>query len=169
MYWAVHLPKISKLCPCKWEYDWIHDTLICRMNEHWTFTVCLLCHIETVFSRIPILWCHEKAVQYRTSHAASPHTFITIVWWYNILNQTLFSRQATFIKFQRYTYIMLNKIKYFYNYTYLKYKAKSVDKIACSNILMTFLYSSDDKDWKMLFPWERKIQFTFMLILNFCI
>jgi hypothetical protein len=57
---------------------------------------------------------------------------------------------------------MLNKIKYFYNYTYLKYKAKSVDKIACSNILITFLYSSDDKDWKMLFPWERKIQFTFM-------
>jgi hypothetical protein len=84
------VPKISKLCPCKWEYDWIHDTLICRMHEHWAFTVCLLCHIETVFSRIPILWCHEKVVQYRTSHATSPHTFIPVNLW---AYETLLIRQ----------------------------------------------------------------------------
>lgn len=36
--------------------------------------------------------------------------------------------------------------------TYLKYIARSVDRIACSSILMARLYSSGDSDWKMLLP-----------------
>jgi hypothetical protein len=34
------------------------------------------------------VWRHVKVVRQRTSRATSRHSFITTVWWYNILYQT---------------------------------------------------------------------------------
>lgn len=59
------------------EYDWICDTLICRMNVHWIQKIFLL--TLNTFSCIPIPWHHEKAVRWRTSHATLHHSFITTV------------------------------------------------------------------------------------------
>ena len=41
-----------------------------------------------VLSHIPMIWRHVKVVRRRTSRATSRHSFITTVWWYNILYQT---------------------------------------------------------------------------------
>jgi general stress protein CsbA len=41
-----------------------------------------------VLSHIPMIWHHVKVVRQRTSRATSHHSFITTVWWYNILYQT---------------------------------------------------------------------------------
>ena len=41
-----------------------------------------------VLSHIPMIWGHDKVVRQRTSSATLCHSFITTVWWYNILYQT---------------------------------------------------------------------------------
>jgi hypothetical protein len=41
---------------------------------------------------------------------------------------------------------------------YLKYKARSVESIQNSSCLITSRYSSGDRDWNMLFPWNNIIQ-----------
>jgi hypothetical protein len=53
-----------------------------------------------VLSHIPMIWRHVKVVWQRTSRATSRHSFITTVWWYNILYQTPCIRQATFFNFK---------------------------------------------------------------------
>ena len=53
-----------------------------------------------VLSHIPMVWRHVKVVRQRTSRATSHHSFITTVWWYNILYQTPCIRQATFVNFK---------------------------------------------------------------------
>jgi hypothetical protein len=47
-----------------------------------------------------MIWRHDKIVRQRRSRATSRHSFITTVWWYNILYQTPCIRQATFFKFK---------------------------------------------------------------------
>ena len=54
----------------------------------------------SVLSRIPMVWRHVKVVRQRTSRATSRHSFITTVWWYNILYQIPCIRQATFVNFK---------------------------------------------------------------------
>jgi hypothetical protein len=56
-----------------------------------------------------MIWLHDKVVWQRTSRATSHLFFISTVWWYNILYHTPCIRQATFVNFQRKTYIMLDK------------------------------------------------------------
>ena len=58
-----------------------------------------------VFSHIPMIWRHDKTVRQRRSRTTSCHSFITTVWWYNILYQS-----GDFRSFQRKTYIMLDNI-----------------------------------------------------------
>jgi hypothetical protein len=41
-----------------------------------------------VLSHMTMIWRHVKVVRQRTSPATLRHSFITIVWWYNILYQT---------------------------------------------------------------------------------
>jgi dolichol kinase len=53
-----------------------------------------------VFSHIPMIWRHDKVVRQRTHRATSRHSFITTVWWYNILYHTPCIRQTTFFKFK---------------------------------------------------------------------
>jgi hypothetical protein len=62
-----------------------------------------------VLTRIPLIWRHDNVVRQRTSHATSRYSFITTVWWYNVLYQI-----GDFLKFQRKTYIMLDKWFYLY-------------------------------------------------------
>ena len=40
-----------------------------------------------VLSHIPMVWRHVKVVRQRTSRAMLHHSFITTLWWYNILYQ----------------------------------------------------------------------------------
>jgi hypothetical protein len=47
--------------------------------------LCLRCVYWCVFSRIPILWRLDKVVRQRRGRTTSRHSFITAVWWYNIL------------------------------------------------------------------------------------
>jgi len=53
-----------------------------------------------LLSHIPMVWHHVKIVRQRTFHATSRHSFITTVWWYNILYQTPCIGQATFVNFK---------------------------------------------------------------------
>ena len=48
-----------------------------------------------ILSYIPMVWLHVKVVRQRMSHATSCHSFITTVWWYNTLHQTV-----TFVNFK---------------------------------------------------------------------
>ena len=41
-----------------------------------------------VLTHIPMIWRHDKIVRQRRSRATSRLSFITTVWWYNILYQT---------------------------------------------------------------------------------
>jgi hypothetical protein len=56
-----------------------------------------LAHIDVFY---PMIWRHDKIVRQRRSRATSRLSFITTVWWYNILYQTPCIRQATFFKFK---------------------------------------------------------------------
>ena len=59
-------------------YEWMNiKQLLCLHYLHWC-----------VFSLIPMIWHHDEVVQQRRSRATSHHSFITTVWWYNILFQT---------------------------------------------------------------------------------
>jgi hypothetical protein len=49
-------------CDEKSIYDWIRDTLICRMDEYLAVVVYLCCLHLGVFSLIPILRRHDKVV-----------------------------------------------------------------------------------------------------------
>jgi hypothetical protein len=71
-------------------WPWIRDTKHEWINikqSHW-----LRCLHWKVFSHITMIWCHDKVVQQRRSCAMLCHSFITTVWWYNILYQTDYFR-----------------------------------------------------------------------------
>jgi hypothetical protein len=82
--WTLQLPEISKLCLWKWEYD--REFTMHNMNE-WTLSsrFVYVVNIDVFFPRIPMIWRHDKGVRQRTSC----HSFITTVWWYNILYNTI--------------------------------------------------------------------------------
>jgi hypothetical protein len=48
MFWAVQLPEILKLCPWKWEYDWICDTFVEWINTE-QLPIIYVDYIETSF------------------------------------------------------------------------------------------------------------------------
>ena len=60
-------------------YEWmIIKQSLCLCRLHWYVLPC-----------IPIIWHHhDKVVRQNRSGATSHHSFITTVWWYNILYQT---------------------------------------------------------------------------------
>jgi hypothetical protein len=62
------------------------DYILC-MTSHY-FSVHSPMSGYCVLFHIPMIWCHVKVVRQRTSRATSGHSFITTVWWYNILYQT---------------------------------------------------------------------------------
>ena len=68
--------------------QWIHDTQYEWLNIKQS--LCLRCLLWCVFPRIPMIWCHDKVVLQRKSRMTSHHSFITKVWWYNILYQTCY-------------------------------------------------------------------------------
>ena len=85
-------------------YNTLRETTFCaRCHVYLLLFILLLCyrcsHLR-VLPRITIIWRHDKIVRQRRSRATSRHSFITTVWWYNILYQTTCIRQATFFKFK---------------------------------------------------------------------
>ena len=74
------------------------DLILCMTSRYFfcSFTNASYC----VLFHIPMIWRHVKVVRQRTSRATSRHSFITIVWWYNILYQTPCIRQSTFFNFK---------------------------------------------------------------------
>ena len=71
-------------------YEWmIIKQLLCLCRLHWY-----------VLPYSPMIWCYDKVVRQKRSHATSRHSFITTVWWYNILYQTPCIRQVTFFNFK---------------------------------------------------------------------
>ena len=64
---------------CAWRHVYLLPfiLLLCKRCSHWHVLPC-----------IPMIWRHEKIVRQRRSCATSHHSFITTVWWYNILYQT---------------------------------------------------------------------------------
>ena len=71
-------------------WPWIHETEYEWMNSKQS--LCLRCLYWCVFflSRIPMIWRHDKVVRHRRFRATSHHSFITTVWWYSILYQTVY-------------------------------------------------------------------------------
>ena len=62
------------------------DYILCMTSRYFsvhspTSGYCVLFHI-------PMVWRNVKVVRQGTSHTTSRHSFITTVWWYNILYQT---------------------------------------------------------------------------------
>ena len=47
-----------------------------------------IAYIDMFSPHFPMTWRHDKIVRQRRSCATSCHSFITTVWWYNILYQT---------------------------------------------------------------------------------
>jgi len=86
----------------------LRETTFCAWR-HVIFAVHSPMSLYCVLTHIPMTWHHDKVVQQRTSRATSRYSFITTVWWYNVLYQT-----GDFLKFQRKTYIMLDKWFYLY-------------------------------------------------------
>ena len=77
--WTVQLPEILKACPCKLE--------------------CAYFAYIGVYFRILDNDTYDKVVRQRKFRATSRHSFITTVWWYNILYHKLCIREATFVNF----------------------------------------------------------------------
>ena len=88
---------------------WIRDTLICRMNVHWTIFSFTL----DVFSCIPILWCREKIFQ-QENLVQRRAILLSPMWWHNILYQPSY-----FLEFQRTTYKILDKNNYFLTFMHM--------------------------------------------------
>jgi hypothetical protein len=60
----------------------VHDaTLFVAIHSFALFTLLTL----TCFPRIPMIWHHDKIVRQKRSRVMLCHSFITTVWWYNIL------------------------------------------------------------------------------------
>ena len=63
----------------------VHDvTLFVAVHSFAVLTLLTL----TCFPRISMIWRHDTIVRQRRSRVTSRHSFITTVWWYNILYQT---------------------------------------------------------------------------------
>jgi hypothetical protein len=86
----------------QWIRDIYYEWMIIKQS------LCLCCLHWYVLPYSPIIWRHDKVVRQKRSGATSHHSFITTVWWYNILYQT-----GYFLQFQRKTYIMLDNYNYF--------------------------------------------------------
>jgi hypothetical protein len=88
-----------------WNSPWKYDREFAIHNIK--KSLFLRCLHWCVFSRIPMIWRHDKVVVQRTSRATSRRYFITTMWWWNILYQTSYFRS-----FHRKTCIMLDKTYY---------------------------------------------------------
>jgi hypothetical protein len=72
-------------------YNTLGETTCCA----WRHVICCIsffcfayvAYID-VFPRIPKIWRHDTIVRQRRSRVTSGHSFITTVWWYNILYHT---------------------------------------------------------------------------------
>ena len=81
--------------PCSFRKYWNdvigsdHEFAIHNMNE-WLLNSCFICidYTDMFSPHFPMTWRHDKIVRQIRSHATSLHSFITTVWWYNILYQT---------------------------------------------------------------------------------
>ena len=73
-------------------------TVIYTINE-WSLNSCFV-YVTYILPYSPMIWRYDKVVRQKRSHATSRHSFITTVWWYNILYQTPCIRQATFFNFK---------------------------------------------------------------------
>jgi hypothetical protein len=101
-------PSDGKSSLCLWQGElkmvfeiilWFKDYCCFTIMSYNTLVYYLLSNI-LYLSHIPIIWRHDKIVRQRGSRATSRLSFITTVWWYNILYQTPCIRQATFFKFK---------------------------------------------------------------------
>ena len=80
------------------------DYILC-MTSRYLLPFLHQCHITVrlhwcVYHRILMTWRHDKVVRKRTSRATSRHSFITTVWWYNILYHTPCIGKATSVNFK---------------------------------------------------------------------
>jgi hypothetical protein len=88
-------------------HNTLRETTFCAWRHVYLLRFILLlskrCSHWRVLPRIPMIWRHNKIVRQRRSRATSTsrHSFITKLWWYNIiLYQTPSIRHATFFKFK---------------------------------------------------------------------
>ena len=84
-------------------YTTLRETTFCA----WRHVICALLTLLTLTCFTP----HSNEMR---SWQTSRHSFITTVWWYNILYQT-----GSFLYIQRKTYKMLNKT-YYLNYQLIR-------------------------------------------------
>jgi hypothetical protein len=75
-------------------YAWRH---VCYRSFYCFVNVA---HIDVFYPAFQWYDVMTKIVRQRRSRATSRHSFITTVWWYNILYQTPCIKQATFFKFK---------------------------------------------------------------------
>ena len=72
-------------------YNTLSETTFCAWRHVYLLPFILFpsCSLHwRVLPHIPMIWRHDKIVRQRRSRATSRHSFITTVWWYNILYQT---------------------------------------------------------------------------------
>jgi hypothetical protein len=87
----------------KVELKWVQysegDYNLCMTSHYFPVHSPTSCYC--VLSHIAMVWRHVKVVRLRTSRATSLHSFITTVWWYNIMYQTPCIRKTTFVNFKQ--------------------------------------------------------------------
>jgi hypothetical protein len=87
----------------KVELKWVQysegDYILCMTSHYFPVHSPTSCYC--VLSHIAMVWRYVKVVRLRTSRAMSRHSFITTVWWYNIMYQTPCIRQTTFVNFKQ--------------------------------------------------------------------
>jgi len=86
-------------------YNTLRETTSCAWRHVYKFvavhSIALLALLTlTSLPRNPMIWRHYKIVMQRRSRATSRLSFITTVWWYDILYHTPCIRQATFFRFK---------------------------------------------------------------------
>jgi hypothetical protein len=121
-----------------------------RLHFVYDVTLFFFVHSPTsgycVLSHIPMVWRHVEVVRQRASRATSCHSFITTVWWYNILYQTPFIRQATCVNFKgKRIHIMLDKCIIFTGWHHKHY---------CINKTITVFCISE---YEFLLTWKTNI------------
>ena len=112
--------------------------------------LCLRCLYCRVFPRTPMIWRHNKIVRQRRYRVMLHHSFITTVWWYNILYQTGYLYQVRVITVFT-VFRLLTDFVCLYTYEFWP----SLCKIVRSSVICYYLYLLINIKWIRKHFWRR--------------